>query len=128
MSINPWLLYLILKLDSIVDFFITVGVISTVLFTLLVTVGVTIWIASESDGQPDLVAVSKRLCKNFSKGLVLSLCWLFITMLIPTTKELAAILIIPKIVNNEILQKDASELYTLGVNCLKEKLANNPHN
>ena len=41
---------------------------------------------------------------------------------LPTTKEYAAIKIIPAIANNETLQQDGSELYKLAVGWAKEKL------
>jgi hypothetical protein len=42
--------------------------------------------------------------------------------LTPNTKTLCACLTIPKIVNNETLQADATEIYELGMSRLKEEL------
>lgn len=45
-----------------------------------------------------------------------------IVSLTPSTKTLCAIYVVPAIVNNETLQDDASDIYALGVQRLKEAL------
>ena len=46
----------------------------------------------------------------------------FGTIFVPSTKEMAAIIIVPKIANSTAVQKDVPELYDLGVEWLKDKL------
>ena len=43
-------------------------------------------------------------------------------ILTPSTKQMAAIIVVPKIVNSTAVQKDIPELYSLGVEWLKDKL------
>jgi predicted branched-subunit amino acid permease len=53
---------------------------------------------------------------------ILGLCLLVIGVLIPSSKTLAAMYIIPPIVNNEELRQDAGDIYRLAVEFTKDTL------
>lgn len=85
----------------------------TVAWVLCVTVGgmlIGTCLLMGSDMDADKFRRAQRV------GVVLSLLGAFLLVgriFVPTTKEMAAIKIIPAIANNETLRKDASEMYGL---------------
>lgn len=118
MTISPFELYMILKLDDIRDLF---TVLATPLwpFCILSAIGFIIWlIVSIPERDNDDVQTLGRVIK---KTVLVSFGALFVVMLlqavIPTTRQMAAILVVPAIVNSEFMQKDLPadlrEIYTL---------------
>lgn len=95
--ITPWAIYLILQLDSIINFFSAVVFISS-----LITVGIlipVIYAISESQ-----IELYKKL-KPFLINSVISLAiFSIIFTLIPSTKTALAMYTIPDILNNKKVQ------------------------
>lgn len=103
--------YWILKLDSIRAMLIFAGIV-------LVLGCVRAWCVSE-----DIFKTITPYVLGASFGVIL-----FITgVMIPSTKEMCAIKIVPKIVNSpefSTVKKDLGEVYTLGMEHIKTTLSN----
>lgn len=115
-------LYWILKLDDIRDLLtgctIILGIISIVLIVMTIVQGYAEALFDDSDWRRSLFA---RLAVYITL-IVFSIA----LALLPSTKQMAAIKGIPAIINSEaakVIESDAKELYKLGVDTLKEKLA-----
>lgn len=113
---NWFNLYLITRLDSINCF-------SRVLcFVCAVVLFSTLWIGfiEINSGFSDEVKiwqiVKKIVMITIPFLLISALCCIFI----PTTKEMAAIIIAPKVVNNEIIQEETKELYGYAKEYIKD--------
>lgn len=74
----------------------------------------------DSAGVPSRVAKWSEL--GFWSSLITVLSLSMALAFVPTTKTLCAIIAIPAIANNEQLQADASDIYRLGMERLKEEL------
>ena len=132
-------LYLVLKLDSIAYALLTLGVTSSASSAMLLIAG--LGYASEKDTCAERHCITKReralmrakilragnMIPKFFKASAISLCvsilfWaLFV--LTPTTKQMAAIMVVPKIVtreNVEALSNEAKDLYDLAKEYFRE--------
>lgn len=132
MTISPFELYMILKLDDIRDLF-TILAIPLWPFCILSAIGFIIWliiwlIVSIPERDNDDVQTLGRVIK---KTVLVSFGALFVIVLlqavIPTTRQMAAILVIPAIANSEFVQKDLPadlrEIYTLAKEGMVKALA-----
>lgn len=101
--------YWILKLDSIRALLIAAGL-------------MLVWVC----------IVSHTLCGAMSKswcifGMSFGVILLITGVMVPTTKEICAIKVIPKVVNSQefaTIKKDLGEVYTLGMEHIKTTLSN----
>ncbi|MBS1371480.1 MAG: hypothetical protein HPZ91_16165 [Lentisphaeria bacterium] len=118
MTISPFELYMILKLDDISNLLSVLGI-PLIVFSILSAIAFIIWsIASIAEGDEENIQALGRLIKKiffmtFGALLVIGL----LQAAIPTTRQMAAILVVPAIVNSEFMQKDLPadlrEIYTL---------------
>lgn len=103
---NAWVLYLILKLDTLH------GAFSGVLFlTLLAITFMSLYMYLEGDSASDLAklwAVHRPRITGCGVGAIISGVLL---AAIPTTKQMAAIYVIPKVLNSAPVQRDLPRLY-----------------
>jgi hypothetical protein len=106
---NMMSMYMLTRLDTLSSFF---GI--TCFLSASCITGVLIY-ANMEDAFNEL----RRAIKYSVIALIISTCGV---ILIPSTKEMAAIIVVPKIVNSTAVQKDVPELYSLGVEWLKDKL------
>lgn len=116
--ITGWEIYYILKLDSLVKF----CVVFSICFGLFAFVSAIAWLENNNEQKYEIAKTCK---KRFFKAIIVFFVVLFITLVIPTTKEMAMIKVIPAIVNSEAvdtLKGDAKDLYNLGIKATKEKL------
>ena len=110
--VSGWELYFVLKLDSFHAFFQTIGgigLISSVLGSIIATVA-----SFDDDGTTRMIA--NKAASLFRKMLVVSVLFVVAGLLLPTTKQAAAVLIIPKIATNEnveMISDEAKSLYSL---------------
>lgn len=110
--ISGWELYVVLKLDSFQAFFQTIGgigLISSIGGLIITTV------ASFDDDETTKVLANKA-ASLFRKMLVVSGLFVVTGLFLPTTKQAAAVLIIPKIATNEnieVISDEAKSLYSL---------------
>jgi hypothetical protein len=100
--ITAWQIYLITRLDALIG--VSVGIL---IFTGLVIIVTLVKWQTDSDNydwednKENLVPIFKKWLKIEFALLIMSL---FVIVTIPSSKEAAAILIIPKIANNEHVQ------------------------
>ena len=115
MSLTTWEVYWITRLDNV----------SIMLYLVLMAFAVIAVISGIAVGTDGFDGARKKCLILGVIGMVNSLA-LFV--MLPSTKEMAAIIILPKIVNSEIvsekLPKDANVLYDLATKYLKGKLTN----
>lgn len=116
--ISPWEVYFILQLDEIRGMF--------TFFAFMLGVGCFIAFFAGAilrDNYPEhpSYASGKRLHDVIVPRLFFALlvCGA-INSFIPSTKTMAAVVILPAIVNNETVQKEAGDLYALAKQGLKE--------
>jgi hypothetical protein len=89
-------------------------------FFSLISAGV--WAANNDCGKYETAKTAKKV---FFKVTIVTFVALFIALVIPNTKEMAMIKVIPAIANSEAvetLKGDAKDLYNLGMSAAKEQL------
>ena len=109
--IEPWQIYLIGQLDQLGVALLLLG---------LALTGGTFFMCAISMPSCDLkdLRYGWRARTLTAIGALL----LFASMLLPDSKTAAAMWVIPKIANNEVLQKDTGDIYKLAVEFVKDKL------
>ena len=110
--ISGWELYVVLKLDSFHAFFQIIGGIG-----LIPSIGglIIATIASFDNDEMCKVLANKAV-PLFRKTSIVSGLFLAASLFLPTTKQAAAVLIIPKIATNENMEEfsdEAKNLYSL---------------
>lgn len=118
-------IYWILKLDAIQNVFLTFSFLTGVF-------GVAMLVSWEINSNLDEHLNTEKKAASCRKRFFITVpifALLVITAaVIPSTKQMAAIKVIPAIANNEIvgeLSADVKELYLMGINAVKEQLAVN---
>lgn len=106
---TPSQIYWVLQLDSICAALVAASVIFAILGVI------SLFIACND---PD-TGLSHAGC--FVSFLVMTLC-IVGSAFCPTTKVAAAMYVIPRVVNNEVIQADMLEVYKLGMTKVKEVL------
>ena len=122
---SVWTIYWILKLDTLQALF---GLGSVVFFCISV-VGVVVYISwlnkrphysweKENDGSPnkDFIKAKEELARWIWlwKLTPIAVLFLFIALAIPSTNQMATIIVAPQIINNEKLQQMPDKLLDLG--------------
>lgn len=109
---STFLLYLIMQADSIKSSMCAVVAVTA----FIGLIALVMWSFTLIEGHPR-EPLARRiliiLVSTFLGGL-------FLNALIPSTKSLAVIVVLPAIVNNEAVQGEAKEIYTLAKEALKE--------
>lgn len=122
MTISSFELYMILKLDDIHNA-LSILVIPLWAFCILSAIGFILWFAASipaRDNNDDIQTI-QTIGHVIKKTVLVSFGVLFVVMLlqtiIPTTRQMASILVVPAIVNSNFVQKelpsDLKEIYTL---------------
>jgi hypothetical protein len=110
MTITPFQMYWLVMLDSLSSVFIGTGIVIAIPLAILVIVY--------------LVYLTEDKIKIVNSKLfflwILPFVFVVIGNLIPSTKQMAAILIIPKIVNNQKVQEIPNKLLTLAEEWMDE--------
>ena len=104
-------MYWILKLDDIRAFF---GLSLIPLAIFLMATGIA-WAAEQK----------LEAKKYFFRTVVIVVLFGFFAAILPSTKQMAMIKVIPMLANSEIvgeMSSDAKELYRMGINAIKEQL------
>lgn len=111
---TPSQIYWVLQLDSIVAGCIILAVLTAVLCVVMTI----ITCANDFDSliAPLLAAFNMLLMVTF----------IIAASFIPSTKTAAAMYVIPRVVNNEVIQADMLEIYKLGMDKVKSVLDNVP--
>lgn len=111
---SAWDVYIWLKLD---DFGMAL-VLAWVLFGLVGVSGIIVIFVEREERKPTYTAhkiVIPMICFGWICGIA--------AVLLPSTKQMAAIIVAPKIVNSDVVQKDIPELYEMGIGLVKQKMA-----
>ena len=109
MEITPSLIYWISRLDYIQPLFIMIGMLGALAFSIPM---VFEYCSFE-------IINTKRLIG------VIAMALIFVASLfIPSTKEMIAIIVIPKLANNEKIVEIGSELHNTAINWLKDQYSN----
>lgn len=112
-TISPWLIYIILKLDTFHGFF------EAIIFTagiLLFSCLIIRWTSEESIWDQKGFKITNTL------SWVAFACAILGKLFVPTTKEIAAIYLIPNFYNSDVIQSDIPEIYEMGFDKVKEIL------
>lgn len=119
-------MYWILKLDDIREFMFVLGVIATI-----PAIAFLVFFLAAKIGKDDFCSDYKqvgRLCGWLGVATIILTLFLHLShALLPTTKQMAMIKVIPAIANSEevaMVSKDAKELYKLGVEAIRTRLIN----
>ena len=123
MNITSWNIYWITRLDSIKDTMIgIIIVLGILLFFLIIALVGEAFTQNTADEAQSYFRLAKYCALSFLVPVFLIVVYPFI----PTTKEACMMYAVPKLTNSECikaLQGDAKELYTLGIERLKEELS-----
>lgn len=103
--ITPWQMYWLLKLDDIKTILIVLSVILVGLFGGLI-------FALLVEGH--LCKLEKKEFFILSSGCVLGFLFLFCGIMVPSTKQMATILVLPAIINNEKVQEMGGKTLDIG--------------
>jgi hypothetical protein len=103
---DAFTIYLLLKLDSLVAVFI----LPTIVLGLVCVAFVVLLVASTID---ELEEIQKKCCKILKCFLPVFFIFLTLAVVTPTTKQMCAIYLIPKIANNEQIQNIGDKSLTL---------------
>ena len=118
-------IYWILKLDAIQNVFLTFSFLTGVFgVAMLVSWGIN----SNLDEHLRTEEKAASCRKRFFITIPIFAFMTIATAVTPSTKQMAAIKVIPAIANNEIvgdLSADVKELYLMGINAVKEQLSVN---
>lgn len=120
--ITPAEMYWILKLDDILDAVQALGICFTV-FAIVVTIARLIMCGPLREDMPLEVCSATRKASRIL--IAISSIFIIASALLPTTKQYAAIKVIPLILNSDAVKTvaaDAKDLYALGIQGLKEAL------
>ena len=120
---DAWTLYWITRLDNINNF----GHVLTVMGPMFAVVVLVLLVLAAVTKGPEYVTQRQWILTGIGWGLCAFVSFLGILVLIfvPTTKEMAVIYTLPKIVNNENVQEEAGEIYALAKEWLKQQVEPN---
>ena len=119
---NAWTIYWILQLDSIREGFMILTAIFGVLVGVLALFGTIQRADCYGDDDPAIALgkAKQTLAAKWAKPLV---ALFVLTLFIPTTKTVAAMVVLPAIANNETIRKESGELYDLAKQALRDAVA-----
>jgi len=101
MSISPWTLYWLLRLDGIKEATVGfIGIAGTITALCLMA-----WFICSANEQEEMKKISGKAKRNFYFSAPVLLLLIIIQSLIPTTKQMAAIVVVPAIVNSDAGQR-----------------------
>lgn len=116
---NAWTIYWILQLDSIREGLMILTVMLALLAGFAALFGTIQSSSCYRDDDPD-IAAGKAKQAMAAKWMKPVLALFVLTLFIPTTKTVAAMVIIPAIANNETIRKESGELYDLAKQALRD--------
>lgn len=113
---NAWTIYWILQLDTINSAFF---------WWPCLSLGVLAFLAFVSDGEAVFDSSEKRFYKWPKAVVWVSAGMLAVSIFIPSTKTVAAMVVLPAIVNNETIRKESGELYDFAKKALRDAMTDN---
>lgn len=132
MHLSPWVMYLILQLDSISGFTLALALLAIVAAVILLIMGGVDahanpeeWTSREYRSNAERSLARAPVLLSAGKKLACTAVFFaLVTALLPSTKAMAAIVVLPAIVNNQNVQKEAGELYQLAKQGLAKAVDN----
>jgi L-asparagine transporter-like permease len=120
---SPWTLYWITTLDRIQALLIC-GISTTIILVLgyIIITCMHMDMEQHNLSPEEKAAISTKMKKMGIYGWFITIVLSIILTFLPSTKSMAFIYIIPKVVNNETIQTEASEIYDLAKTYLKKQL------
>ncbi len=112
---SHWLVYWVLMLDGVNKI---LGISITMFFVMIIIAGICAMIGN-CDHVPSLIKFSKALLKIFVPLIFL---FLILFALIPTTKQMAAIYLIPQIASNKDIKQLPPKLSKLALEYVNKEL------
>lgn len=115
-------MYWLTRLEGVVTFFQVMAFIIGVVVVSLLIGGTFRYFANIEFGNDDKdVKLAKILLGLVAKVFApLFIVFVLLSLLVPTTKEMAAILVVPRIANSEKVQQAGNKLYELAVEWMDE--------
>ena len=118
MEISPWLIYWLMQLDSICNFVQVIAVLGSILLAILIIFRIIFKAYAEWDEEAKtFYIVTTPLCKFSS---IIIPIFVLINLFIPDTKTVAAMVLVPPIVNNEQVQQIPDDILTFVRSVIKE--------
>lgn len=112
--LSAWDVYWVMQLDSINAGAAIIGVFGTA-FGAIGTGVFTVAVADGEEWAPPVLRLARRV---LGVGVLCAIAAVFL----PSTKTAAAMIVVPAIANNQTLQREAGELYTLAKDALREAI------
>lgn len=131
MTITPFQMYLIFKLDDLRailgDFMIPFGIMwAFCLIGLIICIIGGATADTDSDAQKSFSTLVTKLRNIFLCTIIIWMAFGIIKVALPTTKQMAVILVVPAIVNSDFIQKDIPaelrSLYALAKKSMEESM------
>ena len=118
MEISPWLIYWLMQLDSICKFVDVVAFLGSLLLIILIVIRTASKSASRYDTSAHAFYEATTNIQKFS--CVIIPIFVLLNVFIPNTKTVAAMILIPPIVNNEQVQQIPDDILTFVRSVIKE--------
>lgn len=121
---TTWQMYWLVKLDDISTACCIIGVTGSLAAVIgLIAIAVN-GVKGEGEAERGFEdRVPGALAKIIRRFAPVAFALLLTATLLPDTKQLAAIILVPKLVNSEVVQRDIPQVYDLAVEWMKAKLA-----
>jgi len=118
---NMWLMYLVLKLDNISGALIAFSVI---LGMVVIFGGLGLFALRDihEDDEAFLKNILPKLFKIYKRVSIVTITIVCLAILVPTTKQMAAIYFVPKVINNKEVHKMPDKLVTLANSWMDEQI------
>lgn len=127
MNITPWLMYLITRLDDLNIIAACIGIPAFIVAVLAVIMWAPVKFDDDLGDKADRDAAAGFIWRILKTASIIALCGILLDVLLPTRKEMIAILAVPAVVNSQVVQKDLPELYrralAVCMDTLEEKTA-----
>ncbi len=123
---TSWTLYIITRASAVQSAFLAL----TVVTSIVLGISVLFWFTARSGMDEEFgTHIGDHLARMFRWLVPLTVTATVLCVCIPTTPELAAIIVLPKIVNSPAVQKESQELYDIAKAWLKQqaKIAESRH-
>jgi len=116
-----WLMYLVLKLDNISGALIAFSVI---LGMVVIFGGLGLFALRDihEDDEAFLKNILPKLFKIYKRVSIVTITIVCLAILVPTTKQMAAIYFVPKVINNKQVQKMPNKLVVLANSWMDEQI------
>lgn len=118
MEISPWLVYWLMQLDSICNFVKCIAVLGSILLIVLIILRIIVKAYVEWDEEAEAFYTVTTPLYKFSS--VVIPIFVLLNVFIPNTKTVAAMILIPPIVNNEQVQQIPDDILTFVRSVIKE--------